>query len=108
VGGDLNQNVFEHNIWTNLPTALWVGKATAWFNNPVKTRFDSAVFYTNTFNRGSVALTGSKAQDVAANNLTGWRAGNLWPGFETSTEDVDQLPGATVKKLNSSPSRIVR
>lgn len=107
-GGDLNQNVFEHNTLTNVPTAIWAGKATAWFNNPVNTRFNNLVFYKNTFNRGTAVALGTKAQDISAANFLNWRSANNWIGFETSTKDLNKLPAITVNKPNGSSSSAIR
>jgi hypothetical protein len=95
-GGDLNQNVFEHNTFANVPTALWVGKATAWMNNPVKTRFNNLILYKNTFNRGIAASAASKAMDIPSGTGSTWRFGNTWNGFETGAKDNDKLPAATL------------
>ena len=93
-----HQNAFEHNSLQNVPTAIWVGKATVWMNNPVNTRFDNLVFYKNTFDRGTAAITGSKAQDIATASISSWRSANTWIGFESMTQDLDKLPAATIVK----------
>lgn len=104
-GGDLNQNVFEHNTFTHVPTALWVGKATAWMNNPVNTRLSNLIFYKNKFNRGTASLTASKALDIPSGTTSTWRSGNTWQGFETGAKDRDKLPASTViQPRNLSPS----
>jgi hypothetical protein len=97
-GADLNQNVFEHNTFTNVPTAIWVGKATAWMNNPVNTRFNNLILYKNIFNRGMAAVAASKAMDIPSGTTSSWRFSNTWTGFETGAKDNDKLPSATVIK----------
>lgn len=97
-GGDLDQDVFEHNTFANVPTAIWAGKATAWMNKPVNTKFNNLVFYKNTFDRGAATSTGSKALDIAAATTSSWRSANTWIGFEAATKDSDKLPVAVTHK----------
>lgn len=97
-GGDLDQNVYEHNTVVNVPTAIWVGKATAWFNKPVNTQFKNLVFYKNTFNRGATAFTGSKALDILAAGTSIWRSANVWSGFKAGANDSDKSSVSTIIK----------
>lgn len=107
-GGDLNQNVFEHNNFANVPTVIWAGKATPWLNNPVNTRFNNLVFYKNSFKRGNAAFAGSKALDMAAASTSSWRSANTWNGFEASTKDVDKVPMTAANKPGAASRRTPR
>lgn len=87
-GGDLAQNVFEHNTITNVPLAFRVDRATNYFKNPINTKFDNFILHNNDFRRGSAAFSGSKALNIAGNTTSLWRSGNQWTGFKTNTKDA--------------------
>lgn len=87
LGGDLNLNTFEHNTFSNVPVAVWLGKPRVYLNNPVNTIWSNLNFYRNTFNRGTAAFAGSKAFVVAPSNTSLRTSANVWQGFETSASN---------------------
>jgi len=102
-GGDLDQDVFEYNTIAGMPIAIRVGKATAWFDNPVNTKFNNVVFYKNTFDCGKASSDGSKALNLSTGNISIWRSSNTWSGFESSVTDSDNLPA--VEEAGSGSSK---
>jgi hypothetical protein len=92
VGGDLTQDVFEHNAIADAPVAFWVGRPRAHLKNAVNTRFGDVVLYKNDFRRGGAAFAGSKALEITGTGTSQWRAGNSWAGFEAGAEDPREPP----------------
>jgi hypothetical protein len=88
-GGDVDQNNFAHNSFTNVPTAVWQHRAYSFSNAAVNTNFSNINLYKNTFNRGSATFSGSKAIDLLGSTTSFWRATDTWSNFETSTTDPD-------------------
>jgi hypothetical protein len=91
-GGDLHQNVFEHNAFANVPTLLRVSRSAPWGKGEVKTQFRNPSLYANRFERGAAKASGSKAMDILGTTTTIWAASNTWAGFEESHADGDALP----------------
>lgn len=93
-GGDLHQVTFEHNTITGVPTLLWAGRDTQ-SNKPMVTRFRNLQFYGNTFERGTSAVTGSKALELSGVTPTLWSAANKWIGFRNPLPDGSIPPVMT-------------
>ena len=86
-GGDLHQNVYEYNAFTNVPIAFHVGMSVPWSKKPVSTRFSNVVLYANTFDRGSAQAADSKAMDIEGSTTSFWSALGRWTGFERNYVD---------------------
>ena len=91
-GGDLHQNVYEYNGFTNVPIALHVGMSVPWSKKPVSTQFSNLILYANGFDRGGAQAAGSKAVEIDGVTTSLWSALNRWTGFESSF--VDQVESA--------------
>jgi hypothetical protein len=87
VGGDLHQNVYEYNAFTNVPIAFHVGMSVPWSKKSVSTQFRNLVFYANAFDRGNARAKESKATDIDGGTTSFWSELNKWTGFERGYED---------------------
>jgi len=95
LGGDLQQNVYEHNDFSTVRTLLKVGLASPWAKGTIRTRFDRMSLYANRFDRGAAPLAGSAALKIAGDTITFWSSLNRWIDFESSTTDRDTAPGVS-------------
>jgi hypothetical protein len=98
VGGELRQNVIEHNSFMNVPTLLRVAPVSPWGKGPVRTEFRDLNLYSNEFTRGNATEGGSTAMKLSGTNATFWSANNKWVGFEKSAADANTTP--TALKVN--------
>lgn len=94
LGGDLDQDVFEHNTVADAPVAVRVGRFRSYLNNPVNTRFKDVVLYANDFRQGGAGPKPSPAFEVTGSTASFRRVGNTWAGFEAGSDDREAPPEA--------------